>query len=735
MTLENGYLLNGRYRIADILGQGGMGAVYRAIDENLGMEVAVKENFYTTDEYSRQFKREATILANLKHTNLPRVSDHFEIGDQGQYLVMDYIEGEDLRQRMDRLGILPGEEVIITGAAICDALEYLHTRKQPILHRDIKPGNLKIDPEGVVYLVDFGLAKIVKGSQVTTTGARAMTPGYSSPEQYGTARTDERSDIYSLGATLYAALSNTIPEDGLARAMEQADLTPLRKRNSKVPRRLAAVIEKALAVHPEDRYQSAKELKNDLLQASTATRAIKHSEEMTVKPPPEEVIAEIAQGRGNKAKGAVDSGISGESKSRKRRRRKAKARRRLWTVVFLVIVLAGGWVAMGMPGKENLSDLIPIASKPTATQTPSPEVKDTPTVEPTEEPPTPTHTDIPPTETNPPTPTSVPITPTETPTEEPTPTISTTPLTPTMVVNPDGSATPTETLVYSEYPQDDEILAFVSLRSGSAQIWTYSFSDGSLEQITNFEGGACQPAWSPDGQNLIFISPCRKNQLLYLDSFIYLLNLETSEITKLEVQVGSFDPVWSPNGDSILFTTAMTSVQSQIYKYTMADNSIEWMTGDLKANIDPEFSPDGTQIVFATTRGGGYYLYTMPNEPGADAQVLTRSGDFNNYKPTWSVLGKIVVSSAKIGDFETMWGVNEDMIGAPPEEYLTYRINADSLYVPELDPDFSSNGLWLAYQGWPLGDNHDIFIMREDGLIVIRLTTDPAKDFDPAWKP
>ena len=104
MTLDRGYLLNKRYRIVEVLGQGGMAAVYRAVDENLGVEVAVKENLFTTEEYARQFRREAVILANLRHPNLPRVTDHFVVEQQGQYLVMDYIEGEDLRQRMDRLG-------------------------------------------------------------------------------------------------------------------------------------------------------------------------------------------------------------------------------------------------------------------------------------------------------------------------------------------------------------------------------------------------------------------------------------------------------------------------------------------------------------------------------------------------------------------------------------------------------------------------------------------------------
>src|SRR5512141_1061065 len=152
MTLERDTILHRRYRIVEILGQGGMGSVYRAIDENLGVSVALKENLFTTDEYARQFRLEATILANLRHPNLPRVTDHFVIEGQGQYLVMDYIEGEDLRQRMDRIGTLSEDEVVTIGAAVCDTLIYLDSRKPPVVHRDIKPGNVRISPAGQIYL-------------------------------------------------------------------------------------------------------------------------------------------------------------------------------------------------------------------------------------------------------------------------------------------------------------------------------------------------------------------------------------------------------------------------------------------------------------------------------------------------------------------------------------------------------------------------------------------------------
>ena len=273
MTLEIGSLLHNRYRIVENLAQGGMGSVYSATDENLGMLVAVKENLFSTEEYARQFRLEAVIMANLRHPNLPRVSDHFTIAGQGQYLIMDFIEGEDLRERMERVGTLSEDEVIVIGAAICDGLTYLHTRKPVILHRDIKPGNVKISPDGHIVLVDFGLAKVVQGNQATTVGARAMTPGYSPPEQYGTARTDPRSDIYSLGATLYAAITGVIPEDGLARAMDNIQLAPLRKRSPNTSRKLALAIEKAMAVDPIDRYQTAAEFKTALLESKSKTLA------------------------------------------------------------------------------------------------------------------------------------------------------------------------------------------------------------------------------------------------------------------------------------------------------------------------------------------------------------------------------------------------------------------------------------------------------------------------------
>jgi serine/threonine protein kinase len=740
MTLERDYILKDRYRILEILGQGGMGAVYIARDENLGVEVAVKENFFTSDEYSRQFRREATILATMRHPNLPRVSDHFEIDEQGQYMVMDYIEGEDLRQRMDRIGPIPDEEVIVIGAAICEALQYLHTRQPSILHRDIKPGNIKINPQGAVYLVDFGLAKIVKGTQATTTGARAMTPGYSSPEQYGTARTDERSDIYSLGATLYAALTNTIPEDGLARAMEQADLTSIRKRNPKVSRRLAIVIEKALEVHPEDRYQTAEEFKLDLLQASTSTKQLQYTEEMTVPPPPPEVIEEIAKGKGLEATGAqTPPPGKGVSKNRVRRLRRERVRRNI--LAFLVILFSVGaiWFQLGMPGKEILVGFLPegwmpaeaeqVTTTPTATLTPT-EVSNTATNTPTQTG-TPTRVTILRTPSGTVTETAIPS-PTFTATR--TATLAGGTSTPTLVPLP-GQVTPSATPWDFSYPLREEEIAFVSDRSGSPQIWLYAVDGGFFQQLTAIEGGACQPAWSPEGRRLTFISPCSENKSVYLDTFIYVLDIDTFEISKLPLDEGSFDPTWSPDGTKLLFVQAYDLWTSDIFVLSMVDGDIELMSGGSKLNINPEWSPDGDRVVFTSTRTDAYYLYIMPDDPGFEPVQLTYVENRKILAPTWSSEDDIVFSQGPLDSFVSLMKVSPEMMGVGAHVYEQTRMDTDTVYVPEQDPDFNDRGSWIAYESWPESNNHDIYIIRFDAELLIRITTDPSNDFDPVWRP
>jgi serine/threonine protein kinase/Tol biopolymer transport system component len=741
MTLERDYLLKERYRILEILGQGGMGAVYIARDENLGVEVAVKENFFTSDEYSRQFRREATILATMRHPNLPRVSDHFEVEEQGQYMVMDYIEGEDLRQRMDRLGPIPDEEVIVIGAAICDALQYLHTRQPSILHRDIKPGNIKISPTGAVYLVDFGLAKIVKGTQATTTGARAMTPGYSSPEQYGTARTDERSDIYSLGATLYAALTNTIPEDGLARAMEQADLTPVRKRNPRVSRRLAIVIEKSLEVHPEDRYQSAEEFKLDLLQASTSTKQLQYTEEMTVPPPPPEVIEEIAKGKGLESTGATTPPISGVSRTRARRLRWRRLRRALLTVLVLLIGGAAIWFQVGMPGKEALFKYIPTqwsvvsladqTTEPTASATITPtDQLEAPTSTPTE---TSTPTAIVPTDTPDPSATET-LIPSPTFTATRTATLPGGTATSTLIPLP-GQMTPTPTPNGFAYPLREEQIAFASARSGSVQIWLYAIDGGFLQQLTYVEGGACQPNWSPDGRRIAFISPCTENKTVYLNSNIYVLDLDTAEISELPLETGSFDPTWAPDGNSILYVHATDLWTTSINRLELESGEIELMTGGVKLNVDPAWSPSGDRIVFVSTRSDAYYLYLMPDEPGFNPIRLTYSENRKVLAPTWSINQEIVFTDGPLDSFVYLMKVSPEMAGVGVHQYSETRLDFDGEYYPEVDPDFNDNGMWLAFESWVGNANHDIYLMRYDGGLTLRITTSSAIDFDPVWRP
>ena len=284
-TLPVGGILRDRYEIIDLVGQGGMGAVYKADDLRLrGRICAVKEILPELisapgmeDQAHDQFYREASILSRLDHPNLPKVSDFFN-QDGREYLVMDFIPGQDLRQLVEearrRDGFLPEESVLAWAGQLCDALTYLHTQDPPVLHRDIKPSNIKLTPRGVVKLVDFGLVKLLKPDEsrtVTVVQGRG-TVAYTPLEQYGgdTGHTDVRSDIYSVGATMYHLLTNQPPADAKQRFLKPGSLIPPRDINPRVSVRTERVILAAIAQHPDDRPATADALRGLLFDVDTA---------------------------------------------------------------------------------------------------------------------------------------------------------------------------------------------------------------------------------------------------------------------------------------------------------------------------------------------------------------------------------------------------------------------------------------------------------------------------------
>jgi serine/threonine protein kinase len=272
-------ILQGRYRILRQLGQGGMGAVYEAIDQRLDTTIALKETLFVEEKLRKQFEREARLLARLHHPALPRVSDHFAEAE-GAFLVMQFIGGDDLSEMIARRrGPFPLEQVLLWADQLLDALDYLHTQDPQIIHRDIKPQNLKLSSRGQIILLDFGLAKGQVGdvSRVTTSASIfGYTPNYAPLEQVQGLGTDPRSDIYALAATLYHLLTGVKPPDALTRAaaLVNGQPDPLQfadEVNATVGPQVAAVLQKAMAQNREQRYPTAAAMRNALQTGSETT--------------------------------------------------------------------------------------------------------------------------------------------------------------------------------------------------------------------------------------------------------------------------------------------------------------------------------------------------------------------------------------------------------------------------------------------------------------------------------
>ena len=755
MPLEPGNLLQNRYRILEVLGHGGMGSVYHAVDEVLQVEVAIKENLFASSEYAEQFRQEARLLATLRHPNLPRVTDYFVLEGQGQYLIMDYIPGVDLKDRIDREGALPLHEVLTIAMALCEALEYLHTQQPPIIHRDIKPANVRITPQGQVYLVDFGLAKLGGADQRTLTGAQAVTPGFSSPEQYGTSgHTDPRSDLYSLAATLYMALTGVAPEDAFERLMGTHTLTPIRELRHEVPPQLAAIVEQALALQREERQPSVRVFKEQLLALNLLpnqeTLAQEHRWVLQQSP--------TAQWRTTVEESPFDTNIAPpgdetptppalhaqpSTQPRKtKRRRKGRLAFSGFLLLIALLILAMGALAhpvlraqlnQALPALGTV-EALPQAQAPLATAqmwlygipwqpttTPLPASPTTASAAP----PSPTlalvlRATASPTSTATASPTSTPTS-TSTPTLPPSPTPSaTSALVAQITLTPVPQPTP--------FGRSGAI-AFASTRSGLAQIWLYDISDQSFRPLTNEPDGACQPTWAPDGQRLAFITPCTRNQVRYDNARIMLLDLRTGTVQVLvPPSQGDYDPAWSPDGNFLAFTS-LRDGHPQIYLYNLQTQTLTNLSQNEYDDFMPAWSPDGTQLAFISTRQGVYRIYLMPPS-GQPQQGFSHSSNKRNLHPIWSPDGVYLLYSQTPAQGIPM------LVSAPVADrgLVEHPLNP-ALGIAMADPAYSPDGRWLAVEGWRGAEAHDLYLISSNGQTLRQITNDEALDFDPAWRP
>lgn len=255
--LEIGSLVDGKYKILSKVGQGGMSVVYMAINEKANKTWAVKEvrkdGVLDFEAVKQGLVAETDILKKLSHPNLPSIIDVID-NDDSFIIIMDYIQGNSLNKALKEYGAQPQEYVIEWAKQLCDVLGYLHSRKPPIIYRDMKPSNIMLKPDGNVTLIDFGTAREFKEKNLADTTCLG-TVGYAAPEQFGgMGQTDARTDIYCLGATLYHLVTGCNPSE------HPYEMKPIREINPSLSSGLERIILKCTQRNPEDRYQSAAEL-------------------------------------------------------------------------------------------------------------------------------------------------------------------------------------------------------------------------------------------------------------------------------------------------------------------------------------------------------------------------------------------------------------------------------------------------------------------------------------------
>lgn len=675
MELSQGTILNNRYRIERLLGKGGMGAVHLAEDLTLDHEVAVKSNMVQSESGKSQFLREAHLLASLRHSHLPRVIDYF-IMEGVQYLVMDYIPGEDLENMRRNSGIQPVNQVMAWARQLGDALSYLHIQNPPIIHRDIKPANLKLTQDGEVVLVDFGIAKAGQATSATSTGATGYTPGYAPPEQYGSGHTGPYSDQYSFGATLYALLSGQRPVESVLLAMGEAVLAPIHIYNPQVPPFVENAIQKAMAPRPQDRFANISDFVRALNDPNWQN-AFEGSDATVASGTP------ITASQPRKRSNAWIWGCGGVL---------------LLGLIIGAVVLASTLIPM--LNKTSTGVAQTGVTQESATQNLVLPIHDTETPEPS--------------------PTPGPIateeaTLTDTPTQEPTP--SATP----MLLGGEGN------------------IAFVSDREDGStlQIWAmkvYQTMDnqiiaGDLNQITFGVGNKTEPDWSQDGEKIVYSAPDTDGT----GSQIYIINVadgDSSPFKVTDIDGENTSPSWSPDGKQILFTNyGRFNDIYQIYVIGTDGQNRRRLSEDYQEYF-PIWSPDGKTILYIAMIETHQYLFYR--------SITDEFKETYQYDPTtfFGRLGEVkTVDWSPDGQYLAYTRMDGQELQVYSSLYATKGADIADLTPDDAlasEPSWSPDSQWVVFTS-QRGSNSEIYIMTNTGLLQTNLTLDSGTDMQPDW--
>ncbi len=747
MPLQIGSLLNGRYRIAGVLGQGGMGAVYLATDESLGVPCAVKENLNISSETDRLFRREANLLAGLRHHCLPRVTNHFILGDQ-QYLVMDYIEGEDLRQRLAREGPLPENLVVAWAVQLCDALTYLHTLNPPVVHRDIKPANIKLTPAGDIALVDFGVAKPTSIDQKTATATTAFTPGFTPPEQYGLGRTDARADEYALGATLFTLLTGQSPPDSVDRLLGNAKLIPPQALRPALSPSIAAAITRALEIKPEDRFPNVAAFKAALLgsapavpahpaaaayetQAASAAPSAESPPRATPEPPA------TWKPRPPTDRPVAPAPPPPPATPPAPAAPPAPARRIPWiwitglgcvVLVLAVLALAGG-------GALGYILIRPTATQP-ATATQPQRVSETPRVSTKTATARITATDLATHTALISTPTPTRAAPVSTTAAAPTHTATVPPVTPTATAAATETARPAGTPIGS-----GGRIAFISNRDGKFfQIYTMQADGSDVQQVTQdpvnkwdpqwpFDG--TQLAWSPDGKQLIYVA----ENATGTGTDLFLINADGSpSVVNLTNHAGDDDqPIWCSDGSIWFTSTRVANGVQQIFHTDL--KSIGQGLGPINFSGTHKYPREydvalysGCQrALFVTTLDGPPEIWRYWPDCSDCFGVVRSAKDQggNTVEPALSPDNQYLAYTLELNNSK------EIVIGQVADRAVNVQVTSAK---GDTEAQWSPDGQWLVFVSTRDG-NREIYSMTLAGTSQTNLSHNPASDTDPVWQP